>query len=166
MIVYQTDPDGYYVCPVEADESPLEPGKFLIPAGAIEEEPPEAGPGEIQLWNGYRWELVLKPSNGNGGNVGNSEEIITFRQFILEAYSRGWFTEQEAEDLAARNSIPAILRNVINKALSGREVVKARVTILTMTELHRHDSLLEMLLERLDIDDEQADKFFREAARL
>jgi hypothetical protein len=165
MIVYQTDPDGYYVRPVEADESPLEPGKFLIPAGAVEEEPPEAGPGEIQYWNGYRWELVIKPSDNNGTSVGN-EEIITFRQFILEAYSRGWFTEQEAEDLAARNSIPAILRNAVGSVLSGKQLVKARVTILTMTELHRHDSLLETLLEKLDIDDEQADRFFKEAAKL
>ena len=38
--VYQTDSDGVFIGPVEADESPLERGVFLIPAGAFEMPPP------------------------------------------------------------------------------------------------------------------------------
>lgn len=57
-IVYQTSPLGLYVGPVEADESPLEKGVFLIPAGCVQLAPPNAPPGKVQLWNGTTWELL------------------------------------------------------------------------------------------------------------
>lgn len=38
--VYQTDNEGVYVGETTADESPLEPGVFLIPAGGVEFAPP------------------------------------------------------------------------------------------------------------------------------
>lgn len=44
-IVSQLGPDGYLVGPTIADESPLEPGVFLIPGGAIDRVPPEIQPG-------------------------------------------------------------------------------------------------------------------------
>ncbi|WP_216639284.1 phage tail assembly chaperone [Achromobacter ruhlandii] len=44
-IVSQLDPAGYLVGPTIADESPLEPGVFLIPGGAIDRVPPEMQPG-------------------------------------------------------------------------------------------------------------------------
>lgn len=40
-IVSQLDSLGFYVGPAVADESPLEEGVFLIPAGAIDMSPPE-----------------------------------------------------------------------------------------------------------------------------
>lgn len=48
-IVYQTDHFGWYVGKSIADESPLEPGVFHIPAGCFEDAPPE-GPYEEGLW--------------------------------------------------------------------------------------------------------------------
>lgn len=56
--VYQTNHMGLYVGPVTAQESPLEPGVFLIPAGCVEVAPPEAPEGKIQSWNGKRWQLL------------------------------------------------------------------------------------------------------------
>lgn len=40
--VSQLDAAGYFVGETIAHESPLEPGKFLIPGGAIDREPPQA----------------------------------------------------------------------------------------------------------------------------
>lgn len=40
--VYQCDAAGWYVGPTDAHESPLEPGVWHIPAGAVEQEPPMA----------------------------------------------------------------------------------------------------------------------------
>ncbi len=56
MIVYQTDHFGYFVGTVVADESPLEPGVFLIPGGAFEAAPP-AFDAETQRarWSGEGW---------------------------------------------------------------------------------------------------------------
>lgn len=56
-LVAQLDENGFFVGPVWADMSPLEPGQFLIPGGAIDCEPPteiETGyvyaPGEGGKW--------------------------------------------------------------------------------------------------------------------
>lgn len=61
--VFQTDRAGLYVGPVEADESPLEPGVFHMPARAVETAPPDTWPDEKwPRWNGVAWELVTNPA--------------------------------------------------------------------------------------------------------
>ena len=56
--VYQYDIAGMYVCQTDADESPLEPGVFLIPARCVTVEPPEFGDNQWPRWNGVEWQLV------------------------------------------------------------------------------------------------------------
>ena len=41
MKIYNYDDDGYFTSESEADESPLEPGVFLIPAKATDVKPPK-----------------------------------------------------------------------------------------------------------------------------
>ncbi len=61
--VFQLDRAGHYVGLTEADESPLEPGEFLIPAGCVSTPPPEAWPDDKwPRWNGAGWQLVTKPA--------------------------------------------------------------------------------------------------------
>jgi len=50
-----------YLGETEADESPLEPGVWLMPAGAVSLEPPTPVEGQWPRWNGEGWELVSKP---------------------------------------------------------------------------------------------------------
>lgn len=40
--VWQLDASGYLIGKAVADESPLEPGVYLIPAGAVTTKPPHA----------------------------------------------------------------------------------------------------------------------------
>ncbi len=56
--VYQTDQAGRYLGPIPADESPLEPGVWLMPAGCVEEPPPSAKKGQVAIWSEGRWALV------------------------------------------------------------------------------------------------------------
>ena len=42
ITVYQTNYSGLFVGETLADESPLEPGVFAIPAGCVETAPPES----------------------------------------------------------------------------------------------------------------------------
>lgn len=57
--VWQTDYAGYYLGETTANESPLEPGVFLIPAGCAEEAPPRAaGKGKEWRWDGEEWQEV------------------------------------------------------------------------------------------------------------
>jgi len=41
-----------------ADESPLEPGIYLIPAHATDIEPPSCDSNQIQIFNGTSWEII------------------------------------------------------------------------------------------------------------
>ena len=62
--VSQLDPEGFFIGPAEAHESPLEPGVFLIPGGAVDREPPKAlQPGKrYRPWGtGWRGEDVPEP---------------------------------------------------------------------------------------------------------
>ena len=53
MIVYQTNADGLYVGASLADESPLEPGIYLIPGGCVTSAPPSPEEGKfVRLVNG------------------------------------------------------------------------------------------------------------------
>jgi hypothetical protein len=50
--VSQLDAAGYFVGTTIADESPLEPGVYLIPAGAVDSLPPTIPDGRLAKWNG------------------------------------------------------------------------------------------------------------------
>ena len=59
MLVYHYDSTtGIYTgFSSEADASPLEPGIFLIPAYATEQQPPEVPEGQIAVFLGDVWQL-------------------------------------------------------------------------------------------------------------
>jgi hypothetical protein len=60
--VYQYAFSGLYVGTTAADESPLEPGIYLIPANCTETAPPAQWPDDQwPRWNGVAWELITKP---------------------------------------------------------------------------------------------------------
>ena len=58
MKVFNYNPDtGEFVSESEADESPLEPGVFLIPANATDIEPPSYGPGRRAVFADGKWSI-------------------------------------------------------------------------------------------------------------
>ncbi|QXE10790.1 MULTISPECIES: hypothetical protein [Pseudomonas] len=57
-IVYQTNHLGILVGAVKADESPLEPGVYMIPGGCVETAPPLIPEHKAAWWNGSAWQLV------------------------------------------------------------------------------------------------------------
>ena len=68
MQAYQYDRAGLYIGPNEADESPLEPGVYLLPARCTLTAPPADVPdGQWPRWNGTAWALVARttPANDN-----------------------------------------------------------------------------------------------------
>lgn len=60
---YQFDYAGILIGETVADESPLEPGVFLIPARCTLTPPPEEIPaGKCPRWTGTAWELISRPA--------------------------------------------------------------------------------------------------------
>lgn len=51
-IVSQLDDDGYFLCQTTADVSPLEPGVFVLPGGAVDAIPPSIPNGKRAKWTG------------------------------------------------------------------------------------------------------------------
>jgi len=75
--VYQCDLDGWFIGPTVAHESPLEPGVFHIPAGCVEDAPPEAEDGLTQRWIAGLWAQQVKPA----------EPVRTPQQILAEFLS-------------------------------------------------------------------------------
>lgn len=61
-LISQLDPNGYYVGSVMADESPLEPGVYHIPAGAVDATPPSIPFGKAALFENNRFVIVDIPT--------------------------------------------------------------------------------------------------------
>jgi hypothetical protein len=56
MPCYQFDASGWLVGSTEADESPLEPGVFHLPAGCTFTAPPKkCAAGNHPRWDGRHW---------------------------------------------------------------------------------------------------------------
>ena len=60
-IVSQLNPDGVFIGQTTADESPLEEGVFLLPAGAVDAVPPSVPDGHIARWNGSSFDIEAIP---------------------------------------------------------------------------------------------------------
>lgn len=60
-IVSQLDQNGRYIGPVVADLSPLEPGVYLLPGGAVDAPPPDVPDGMYAQWNGADFDLITIP---------------------------------------------------------------------------------------------------------
>lgn len=61
-IVYQFNHSGLYVGKTTADESPREPGIFLMPGSSTEAAPPEEwAEDKWPRFNGKGWDLIPKP---------------------------------------------------------------------------------------------------------
>ncbi len=60
--VAQLNKDGYFVGVTTADPSPLEPGVFLLPAGAVDAPFPVIPEGKMAKWNGeWIYEDIPEP---------------------------------------------------------------------------------------------------------
>lgn len=61
-IVYQYNQSALFISKTIADESPLEPGVYLIPGNSTEIPPPEEWPDDKwPRFNGKGWDLIPKP---------------------------------------------------------------------------------------------------------
>lgn len=84
--VLQLNENGYYIGKTEANESPLEPGVFLIPALAIDEVEPVIPDNHLAKWNGSGWDFeeIPAPKEDTLPEITPEQEL---QHKIGEAYS-------------------------------------------------------------------------------
>lgn len=81
MIAYQYDLAGCYQGETVADESPLEPGVYLLPARCTLVAPPAEIPDDRwPRWNGVAWDLVNRPQPTAA--VAQDDQVAKLQQFL------------------------------------------------------------------------------------
>ena len=81
MLAYQYDRAGMFAGTTEADESPLEPGVFLLPARCTVAAPPNEWPDDQwPRWNGAAWQLVPRPAPA--AKAVDDDPAAKIRQFL------------------------------------------------------------------------------------
>jgi len=76
---YQYDHAGLLQGITEADESPLEPGVYLLPARCTLTPPPNATEDTWPRWNGHAWQLVTRPAPATPTE---SDPVAKLRDFL------------------------------------------------------------------------------------
>jgi hypothetical protein len=116
--VIQLDSEGYFVGFTAADESPLEPGVYLLPGGSVDTTAPSIPEGKLAKWDKeWVYEDIPKPEpeiNPEPVSEPESmvEQVVDFYVLRREAYTaesdplffksqRGEATNQEWLDKVA-----------------------------------------------------------------
>lgn len=81
MNAYQFDRAGLLQGIAVADESPLEPGVYLLPARCTLTPPPADVPDDKwPRWNGSAWSLMTRPQPG--APAGDNDPVAKLRDFL------------------------------------------------------------------------------------
>jgi len=112
-IAYQCDENGYYLGEVVADESPLEPGVFLIPGGCVERMPPEPVKGKIARHTGKKWVMEDVPEPSTPSREELEQIVMAQRQsaYRLESdplYMEWQYDQTEESEQAWRDKVAQI----------------------------------------------------------
>lgn len=83
--VCQLDAAGFYVCQTLADQDPVQPENWLLPAGCVEADPPEARSGFAARWQpekkawqylpDHRGQTAYRTDNGQPETVQSAGEL-------------------------------------------------------------------------------------------
>ena len=91
MNAYKYDSQtGEFLHEILCQESPREPGKFLIPANATTVAPPEEQAGKARVWNGSLWEYVTDHRGKTMYSVINSRQTSTMSNILGADVPEGW----------------------------------------------------------------------------
>lgn len=124
----QIDAHGYFIGPAPADESPREPGRYLIPTGAIDAPLPTPGPDQRARWDEAAWVYeTVPPPRGEA----------PYPSWVFDEAAQEWVApeprpdDQAVWDEAAQVWIPGdtILRREIDAERDRRLAAGAEITV-------------------------------------
>ena len=150
MYVYQTNDDGVFVGIIIADESPMEPGVFLIPAGCIIEEPPSFEKGSLARWIEGSWQIEDVP-----------EVVPEPEPPVVEMPSLG---VSRAQALMALYN--AGLLTQVRDVVAAHPYEPVRIWFDNATNWHRENPYVLALSMELGLSETQVDELFISARLL
>jgi hypothetical protein len=167
MKVYQTSYDGYFVGEVIADESPLEPGVFLIPRGCVTYAPPETAANQRARFVNGAWTIedipvvppIPEPTPEEILARERSSMSLTFAQMIIGLVTSDWLTEEEGEQWLD-GVLPLNVMTLINSLPEEQKFI-AKVRAKRPSIILRNDPLVIALAASNDKTQEELDIFFR-----
>lgn len=178
MKVYQTDRHGVFLGEEEADESPLEPGVFLIPAGCVEVPPPAVAEGKVAVWEAGAWVVKNLPPPRDDPREEepplSDEEMLTreraamrlsFAQLLIGVVTEGWITAAEGRAWRDRLALPAQVQALI-ATLPEAQQFAAETRAFAPSEVHRNDPLVVGLGVTAGRTPDELDAFFRTYANI
>ena len=90
MKTYKYSQTGEFLYEIQCQESPREPGKFLIPANATTVAPPEEQAGKARVWNGEEWEYGDDNRGKKMYSVTDSRQTGTMSNVLGANVPDGW----------------------------------------------------------------------------
>ena len=154
--VIQLDAEGFFGGFTTADESPLEPGVFHLPAGAVDAgSPPELTGGERAQFVGNRWAIVQPEPEPEPEPEPSAAELLAQARAAMPTISpmQGILTLGETE---------------WGKILTYRETAtwQERIVIDNAADWFRTSENIAFFGHLLEYTDEQMDALFIAAAKV
>lgn len=164
--VYNYHPSTYvYVGWTWADESPLEPNVWLVPAHATLEAPPSIPPGyQARRVNGA-WQLELVPEPEEPPSEPTPSRIISDRQFFQQLALAGFIERSEALAAVKIGEIPQALAGLLdNLPVDAR--FSAEMLLSGATQFDRYHPLVAQIAAAQGMSDADVDQFWIAASTL
>lgn len=90
MKTYKYSQTGEFLYEIQCQESPREPGKFLIPANATTVAPPAEQAGKARVWNGEEWAYRDDNRGKTMYSVTDSRQTRTMSNVLGANVPDGW----------------------------------------------------------------------------
>jgi hypothetical protein len=148
MKIYHYHPDsGVYTGNGTADESPLEPGKWLIPAYATKVKPPATKNGQEAAWAGGEWVVRARPASESRAipepEDASSPSYIAFWDALIASSAYSSIRAQAMESLPL-NTLATEFIALLGDAKAGRvntAALQASITAILSTGTFDADAL-------------------------
>lgn len=152
--VSQLDQAGYFVGPVLADDDPMEPGRCLIPGGAIDQDPPTVPAGQRARWSMGAWQFEAVTTEPDTEPAPETLEQWRARAVVSRFQAR------------AALHLAGMLEQVQTMMDNPATDMLARLAWQDAQEFRRTSPTVQAMGAALGLTAEQLDNLFRQAATI
>lgn len=161
--------NGSYEC----QESPLEPGVYIVPSASTEIEPPSDEQGKVTIWNGTDW-VQINDVRGEWFDASGNIILVNDIRYDVTGLSKVKPVVQTiVTSVTRRQGRRALLQaGLLNQVEAAIDSIQDELTRESMridwqdaTEFKRGDNTIKTLATALGLSDEQLDQLFIDASK-